>query len=102
MQDPIFKGCTRPAMLMGVPLTPLVAVCGLCGIVTMWCLLYNGYLALAVLGLMIMLIMLMRQITQKDDQRLRQWQMRIQLRKAYRNRNYWSTISYSPITYKRR
>ena len=25
-RDPLFKGCTRPAMMFGVPLVPLAAV----------------------------------------------------------------------------
>ena len=39
-RDPIFKGCTRPAMLGGVPTIPLILICGL----TLLCAVWSFYL----------------------------------------------------------
>ncbi len=35
-RDRIFKGATRPAMMLGVPIIPFILVCGVFLIVTLW------------------------------------------------------------------
>lgn len=102
LRDPVFKGCTRPAMLMGVPLVPLVVVFGLCFIAGMWGLRFNFWLAPFFFVVLLVLVMVMRQITRKDDQRLNQWKLRFFMRVRNRNKSFWGATSYSANRYKRR
>ena len=51
-RDPIFKGCTRPAMLGGVPTIPLILICGL----TLLCAVWSFYLVSGYLSLFLLLI----------------------------------------------
>jgi type IV secretion system protein VirB3 len=100
---PIFKGCTRPAMKMGVPLVPLLLVAGGSALSAVWL----GYLvswvaAVSILIIGFVLIITMRGITKKDDQRLKQVMMRVVIRLAQLNYQRWGAISFSPIRYKRR
>jgi type IV secretion system protein VirB3 len=49
------------------------------------------------------LLAAMREVTKKDDQRLRQLMMRLKMR--YRQqaaRKTWGAVSYSPLRYKKR
>lgn len=89
-------------MLMGVPLVYLVAELGICGVLAMWALLFNPWLALFAVGAAICFALIMRQSTAADDQRLRQFFLWIVLRAPYRNRSYWNCVSYSPLEYKKR
>jgi type IV secretory pathway VirB3-like protein len=46
-RDPIFTGCTRPAMLGGVPIVPLILIGGLTLLVSVWLYyLVSGYVSL--------------------------------------------------------
>ncbi len=44
----------------------------------------------------------MRQITKKDDQRLRQMLLRARIRVRHLNKPYWQAISFTPLRYKKR
>jgi type IV secretion system protein VirB3 len=103
MSDLIFKGATRPAMVMGIPLLPMVVV-GLCGVlVTMWLLQIFGWIAggLAML-LTALALAVMRWVSKSDDQKLNQMVLRLQGWPARRNSRYWGAQSSSPIAYRRR
>jgi type IV secretion system protein VirB3 len=103
LRDPIFKGCTRPAMKMGIPLTPLVVVVGLALLFGVWGAYLLGFMATAtVVMVMIPILITMRNVTKKDDQRLSQLMLWCLLRLGNRNRRFWGATSYSPIRYKRR
>ena len=103
LRDTLFKGCTRPAMLMGVPLVPLVLACGLCMLVAAWGVFMSPWFILVAFMLAVVLIGLMRQVTRGDDQRLRQWQLRLQLRLLHTAaRRVWGVASYSAVRYSRR
>ena len=102
--DPIFKGCTRPAMLGGVPMAPMIVVtlfCFLCGI---WglLLLQKLWIPGIALVLWVSLLFTMRAITKKDDQRFRQIFLKIRLRMANMSKKFWGVTSYSPFRFKRR
>jgi type IV secretion system protein VirB3 len=101
-RDPVFKGCTRPAMVMGVPLVPLVVVCGGGALGAMWGMLISGMLAVVSIAVGIALIILMREITHRDDHRLGQWQLRMTMRLGNRTSRFWGATSYSACRYKRR
>lgn len=102
--DPIFKGCTRPAMLGGVPLAPMIILTGGCFIVGMWgLLLMQAVWPPALMGaIWFSLFYTMRGIVKKDDQRFRQLYLWMLLRKANRSKRFWGATSYSPTRYKRR
>lgn len=102
LRDPVFKGCTRPAMALGVPLVPLVVVGGACLLLAMWGLLVSPWLAFGSVVLAVVLVLLMRQITHHDDQRLSQWLLRVELRLAHRTTRFWGAPSYCANSFQRR
>jgi type IV secretion system protein VirB3 len=103
-RDPIFKGCTRPAMFAGVPMLPFLLVTGTFLILTVWTFyLVSGYLSLFLVTVYIPLCVTMRQVTKKDDQRLHQLLKRTQMRfRQISGRALWGAASYAPIRYKKR
>ena len=103
-RDPIFKGCTRPAMLGGVPTIPLILICGLTLLLSVWSFyLVSGYVSLFILFVTIPVLVTMREMTKKDDQRLRQVLMRARMRLRHRgSRRIWGAISYGPLSFTRR
>lgn len=102
LRDPIFKGCTRPPMLLGVPMVPLILVLGIAVMAMMWGMLISQWLALWAVVFAIASVVLMRHVTSHDDQRLRQWQLHLALRLANRSRRFWGCTSYSANNFKRR
>lgn len=102
--DPLFKGCTRPAMVMGVPMVPLLVVSVTCFLPGMWILIFVGLIGLVlILGVLPICIWLLREITKKDDHRLNQLILRTTLRLRQINRSHWGKgiTAYSPIKYRR-
>jgi type IV secretion system protein VirB3 len=98
-----FKGCTRPAMVFGVPLVPLLLVAGVFLMAAMWAFyLLSPYVSLILMLVLAPLITVMRQMTQQDDQRLRQVMLRARMRLRHANRALWGAISYAPLRYKKR
>jgi type IV secretion system protein VirB3 len=103
-EDPVFKACTRPSMFAGVPMVPFLVISGLFLLVGMWTLLFiNFYVPLVLAMIYFPLIAVLRQITKKDDQRLKQLFMRSRMRLRHSaGKALWGAVSYSPISYKRR
>lgn len=99
--DPFFRGCTRPAMLFGVPLMLMVLTTGAFMLAGAWGALLISFYVLLVLGqLYVFLILAMRTVTKRDDQRLRQLFLRLRLRWRMRaSRRRWDAYSYSPCCY---
>lgn len=104
--DPLFKGCTRPAMLVGVPMIPMIIVCMVIFLPGMWLLMFAGPLfgLPLIFGVLPICIWWMREVTKKDDYRLEQLIMRWTLRSRQRNGALWGkgVAAYSPIQYRRR
>lgn len=103
--DPLFKGCTRPAMLVGVPLIPMIVVCIAIFVPGMWILLFFGPIGLVlILGVLPGCIGWMREVTKKDDYRLEQLILRGSLRIRQANSALWGKgiAVYSPVQYRRR
>ncbi len=101
-RDLIFKGCTRPAMLAGVPLVPMVLVMVTAFLTSMWSFYFvSGYLVVVIALSTLAAILSMRAITKRDDQRLRQVLLQARMRLRHRtNRTLWGAISYGPFSYK--
>ncbi|MBB5399371.1 MULTISPECIES: type IV secretion system protein VirB3 [Paraburkholderia] len=102
LKDPVFKGCTRPAMLWGVPLVPFLVVGGGMLIPAIWALLASPPLGIAILFLMIPVLVAMRMITRHDDQRLAQYSLRVRMVLRQGNRCFWGMHAYVPVLLKRR
>lgn len=99
--EAIYKGATRPAMKLGVPLVPLVVLLGASMLAIMWGgVLVSGWIALGVATANGPLLLWMRFITAKDDQRLHQMFVALKLRLHDRNRHVWHARSYSPTVYR--
>ena len=91
-------------MLGGVPTIPLILICGITLLLSVWSFyLVSGYLSLFILFVTIPVVVTMREMTKKDDQRLRQVLMRARMRLRHRaSRRSWGAISYGPLTFTRR
>ncbi len=96
-RDPIFKGCTRPAMLFGVPLVPLTIVGGVVVVISVWTTVLFAFTLLP-------LVITMRVITKSDDQQFRLLGLKFRFRWMNRNKNarFWKASAYSPIAFTKR
>jgi type IV secretion system protein VirB3 len=103
-RDPIFKGCTRPAMFLGVPMVPFLVVSGLFLVAGVWLMyLISPVISILIILAYVPLVIAMQQITKKDDQRLAQLFMRMRMRHRHgHGRKVWNAISYGPLTYLKR
>lgn len=100
-REPIYKGATRPAMTLGVPLTPLVLLFGASLLVMVWGgLLLSGWIALCVPLVTAPVWLWMRFVTAQDDQRFRQVFVALKLRLRDRNHRIWCARSYTPNVYR--
>lgn len=70
--DTIFKGCTRPQMLLGVPMMPMMALVGVVSISALASIAIKPYAPLIVLMLGTIPYFRLRKLSDKDDQRLAQ------------------------------
>ena len=77
-KDVLFRGCTRPAMFLGVPYLPFFMAAG-------GCLLLAMYFNLLFLLLMPIVIMVMRQMARQDEMIFRLLGLRLQFRTKARN-----------------
>jgi type IV secretion system protein VirB3 len=90
----LFRGCTRPAMFLGVPYLPFFMVAG-------GCLLLAMYTNLFFLLLMPIAIMVMRQMARQDELVFRLLGLRLQFRTRARNLAHHSGMwSFSPNGYR--
>jgi type IV secretion system protein VirB3 len=100
--EAIYKGATRPAMKLGIPLVPLVLLFGSSMLLILWGgLLLSWWVAVAVLATTIPALAWMRWVTHQDDQRFRQMFVAGRLRLHDRNRGFWGARSYAPALYRR-
>lgn len=99
--EAIYKGATRPATALGVPLTPLVVLLGTGMLLIVWGgILLSWWLALCVLAAVGPAWLWMRFLTAKDDQRFRQAFIALKLRLHDRNRRLWRARCYTPHLYR--
>ena len=95
--EAIYKGATRPAMKLGIPLVPLVVLFGT-GMLLIMCggTLESWWIALGVVVAFVPALLWMRFVTSQDDQRFRQMFVAMKLRLHDRNRRFWHARSYAP------
>ena len=96
--DAIFRGCTRPALVLGVPLVPLVLVLGPASFIAIWMTLLIGiYAWVWTIAILIPVISLLRHITTIDDQRLLQYVFLCKLLGQHRSMLAFSKRRYGPF-----
>ncbi|WP_428424410.1 type IV secretion system protein VirB3 [Methylibium sp.] len=99
--EAIYKGATRPAMKLGIPLVPLVVLFGGGMLLILWGgTLVSWWIAMAVVAALLPALAWMRFVTTKDDQRFRQMFVALKLRLRDRNRRFWRARSYAPTLYR--
>ncbi len=99
--EAIYKGATRPAMKLGIPLVPLVVLIGTAMLLIMWGgALISWWIALVVVVAIVPAMLWMRFVTAKDDQRFRQMFVAMKLRLHDRNGRFWQARSYAPTLYR--
>ena len=99
--EAIYKGATRPAMKLGIPLVPLVVLFGTGMLLVLWGgLLLSWWIALVVVAAFVPALAWMRFVTSKDDQRFRQMFVAMKLHFHDRNRRLWQARSYAPTLYR--
>lgn len=90
----LFRGCTRPAMFMGVPYLPFAIAAGSCLLLTFY---FNMWFLLLLPPVMFV----MRQMARRDEMIFRllglRLQFRIKVRNTQRHRGLWS---FSPNAYR--
>lgn len=96
LRSPLFKGCTRPAMLLGVPVIPFVIVCGSLTLGCIWISLLFGLSPLTIL-MVVPVFLAMRFIAKDDDQQFRLMGLRLLFRAGQRNRGFWKSAAYAPV-----
>ncbi len=77
-KNPLFRGCTRPAMFLGVPYLPFFMGAGACLLMSMY---FNLYFLL----LIPVVILIMRQMARRDELIFRLLGLRFQFRTRVRN-----------------
>jgi type IV secretory pathway VirB3-like protein len=71
--EPVFRGCTRPPLLLGVPLVPMVLAISPIALASVWLSMLIGiYAWIWALSVVLPLTVVLRRITAMDDQRLLQ------------------------------
>ena len=99
--EAIYKGATRPAMKLGIPLVPLVLLFGSGMLVILWGgILLSWWVALGVVFAIMPVLLWMRFVSARDDQRFHQMFVALKLRLHERNRRFWHARSYAPTVYR--
>lgn len=85
-KDVLFRGCTRPAMFLGVPYVPFFLGAG-------GCLLLAMYTNLFLLVLLPVVIFTLRQFARRDEMIFRllglRWQFRARMRNVKQHNGLW-------------
>lgn len=99
--EAIYKGATRPAMKLGIPLAPMVVLMGTGMLLIMWGgILLSWWVAVGVPAVFAPVLAWMRFATGQDDQRIRQICIAMRLAFHDRNRSLWHARSYAPTLYR--
>lgn len=94
-RDPLFKGCTRPAMMFGVPLVPLAVVAMVVILISVWTTILFAFT-------LVPIVITMRWIASSDDQQFRLLWLKMLFRAGNKNRRFWKAAAYSPFAFQKR
>nr|WP_045394974.1 VirB3 family type IV secretion system protein [Vibrio rotiferianus] len=100
MSEPIFKACTRPAMLLSVPMIPLLVSCGFIVLISMWV----NFFGFGMWGLLLLIPSYagMRIITKFDDGMFGLLWLKFKCRRTNANRSFYNAAVYCPLPFKKR
>ena len=97
--DPIYKGSTAPAMVLGVPLLPFIlgaVVIGQLAVLSFYFISLSVMASWLVIGAFA--FMYARQVSQNDPHRLLQLLLRARMRgRQGATRRFWGAVSFSPF-----
>lgn len=94
-RDPLFKGCTRPPMIMGVPMVPFAVMVGLLALLSAW-------VNLLVLLAGIPIYIIMRVVTKHDDQQFRLLFLKATFYfPAMSTVRFWKACASAPLSFKK-
>lgn len=92
--QPLFKGMTRPAMIFGVPMLPLIIVLGIVASVSVW--IHPIYMLVA-----IPLVLVMRFIASYDDFMYHILFQGLKSKTSSRNKKYFGAKTYSNVEFRK-
>lgn len=89
-------------MVFGAPLVPLAGAMMPLFLIAVWGMWLKPAVGLFAFFLMPVVVLVMKQITKQDDQRLMQYLLRLRVRSRQKTQKFWGAVSYSPIRFKKR
>lgn len=97
--DPIYKGCTAPSTILGVPLIPFILgalVIGQLTVLSFYFIRLSVALVFIIIGAF--LYAWARKVGQNDEHRLLQYLMKARMRgRQSATRKFWGAVSFSPL-----
>jgi len=97
--DPIYKGCTAPSTIWGVPLIPFilgVLVIGQLAVLSFYFFRLSVALGFIVIG--VFAYLWARKLGSNDEHRLLQYLMKARMRgRQSATRKFWGAVSFSPL-----
>jgi type IV secretory pathway VirB3-like protein len=97
--DPIYKGCTAPSTILGVPLIPFILGALFIGQLTVLSFYFiNLSVAVVFIILGVSLYAWARKVGSNDEHRLLQYLMKARMRgRQAATRKFWGAVSFSPL-----
>lgn len=97
--DPIYKGCTSPSTIFGVPLLPFILGALVIGQLTVLSFYFLGlHVAVVFLTLGCFAFGWARKVSTNDEHRLLQYLMKGRMRGRQASaRKFWGAVSFSPL-----
>lgn len=98
LREEIYKGCTVPSMLFGVPLLPFILATLVAALLGLYAFLIFGMPGLVFLGILYgYLLMWARKVSKHDDTRLLQLLLKLQIRGPQAVSKMWfGAVSFGP------
>lgn len=97
--DPIYKGCTAPSTILGVPLIPFILgalVLGQLTVLSFYFIRLSVALVFIIIG--VFLYTWARKVGSNDEHRLLQYLMKARMRgRQSATRKFWGAVSFSPL-----
>ncbi len=97
--DPIYKGCTAPSTILGVPLIPFILgalAIGQLTVLSFYFIRLSVALVFVIIG--VFLYTWARKVGANDEHRLLQYLMKARMRgRQSATRKFWGAVSFSPL-----
>jgi|JI81BgreenRNA_FD_contig_61_2636637_length_792_multi_2_in_0_out_0_2 type IV secretory pathway VirB3-like protein len=97
--DPIYKGCTAPSTILGVPLIPFILgalAIGQLTVLSFYFIRLSVALVFVIIG--VFLYAWARKVGSNDEHRLLQYLMKARMRgRQSATRKFWGAVSFSPL-----